>query len=156
MLNDLIALKCNRHRGSDDAAVPGKLRSDWNSLNRFSRLRVLTRSCGKTSARLVNTSPGWRHMRSKAYQRIEANNKETIRALCITAYMCWRSTSSGMTSPHKGMAQRKVCAYHDVSMLYTDASLLVKRHAAEITILQTIYSNAFSWMKILSVWLESH
>ena len=115
-----------------------------------------TRSCGKTCARLMNTSHGWRHMCSKAYQLIEANNKETIRALCITAYMCWRSTSSGMTSPHKGMAQQKVCAYHDVSMLYTDASLLVKRHATEITILQTIYSNAFSWMKIPSVWLESH
>ena len=37
----------------------GKFQSDWESLTRISRLGFFTRSCGKTSVRLVNRGPGW-------------------------------------------------------------------------------------------------
>ena len=56
--NDRIVLKFARHFGSPAAEVPSKFQSHWKSLKPISRLRDFARSCGKTSVRLLNRSPG--------------------------------------------------------------------------------------------------
>ena len=53
--NDRIALKLDRHLGRAAAEVTVKFKSDWKSLNLN---LAASRSCGKTSVRLVNRCPG--------------------------------------------------------------------------------------------------
>ena len=52
--NDRIALKFDRHLGSSAADVGVKFHSDWKTQT---RLRDFARSCGRTSARLVDNVP---------------------------------------------------------------------------------------------------
>ena len=49
--------------GTSAAVVPAKFQNIWKSL--ISRLRDFTRSCGKTSYRLVNRGPGLTHGRTE-------------------------------------------------------------------------------------------
>ena len=48
-------MEFDRHFGGAAAEPPVKFKSDW----KISRLRVFTRSYGKTSVRLVNRGPGY-------------------------------------------------------------------------------------------------
>ena len=52
--NDRVALKFDRHLDSPAAEVHAKFQSDWKSLNPN---LAASRSCGKTSVRLVNRGP---------------------------------------------------------------------------------------------------
>ena len=51
------ALKFDRNLGSAAAEDAAKFQSDWKSLSMNPRLQDFTRSCGKTSVRLVNRGP---------------------------------------------------------------------------------------------------
>ena len=74
--NDHVVLKFDRRFGSDAARVSVKFQSDWKSLNWISRFRDFTRSCGKTSVRLVNRlGSRWRS--------------------CITSIFCRRNCELG-------------------------------------------------------------
>ena len=60
-MNNHIVLKFDRHLGSDAADEPVKFQSDWESLsNLAASTEDFTRSCGKTSIRLVNRGPDGR------------------------------------------------------------------------------------------------
>ena len=63
--NDRIALKFDRHLGGATAEVPVKFQSNWESLNRMSRLEHFTRCYDKTCVRLLNRGPGSEYIASR-------------------------------------------------------------------------------------------
>ena len=65
--NGRIAQKFDRHFGSAAAEEPVKFQSDWKNINPNPTASDFTRSCGRTSYRLVNRGPGFIYRHSADY-----------------------------------------------------------------------------------------